>query len=115
MPPVVVASYNVHGGVDGWGRPFDVVGACRRLDADVLVLQECWSPDGDASLAARVAAALGYRAEELPFARGRISRPHADPGRRWGPRLWARHASGLRLDGRRGERALAPGRPGVAG
>ena len=43
MPDLTIASYNIH-----WGRgpkrrghpPFDVVAACRRLDADVLVLQE---------------------------------------------------------------------------
>src|SRR5580698_6626735 len=44
MENVVVASFNVHGGVDGFGRPFDVVGSCRAIDADVLILQECWSP-----------------------------------------------------------------------
>ncbi len=41
---LVVASFNVHMGVDGWGRPYDVVATCRRLDADVLVLQEAWTP-----------------------------------------------------------------------
>ena len=33
----VAASFNVHAGIDGWGRPHDVLGLCRRLDADVLV------------------------------------------------------------------------------
>ena len=64
----VVASYNVHGGVDGFGRPFDVVGACRQVDADVLVLQETWSPDEGRSLAHRVGDTLGYHVEELAMA-----------------------------------------------
>ena len=58
---VTVASFNLH-----WGRrprtytPFDVVAACRELDADVLALQEVWRPDGGPSVADEVAAALGY-------------------------------------------------------
>jgi hypothetical protein len=44
MDGLVVASFNVHGGVDGFGRPFDVIAACGELDADLVVLQESWSP-----------------------------------------------------------------------
>lgn len=62
MPELTVASFNIH-----WGRgpkrggfaPFDVVEACRTLDADVLVLQESWAPDDDLSDHQRVADALG--------------------------------------------------------
>jgi endonuclease/exonuclease/phosphatase family metal-dependent hydrolase len=111
MPPLVVASFNVHGGVDGWGRPFDVVDACREIGADVLMLQESWSPDGGVSVAERVARELGYAAVELEFARGRMATPQ-DPGMpRWGPRLWARSSHGMRLDRRRAvatERGAAP-------
>lgn len=61
MPELTVASYNIH-----WGRgpkrhgqaPFDVVEACRRLDPDVLVLQESWAPDDGPSDHRRVADAL---------------------------------------------------------
>jgi endonuclease/exonuclease/phosphatase family metal-dependent hydrolase len=109
MAHVSVASYNVHGGVDGWGRPFDVVDACRRIDADVLVLQEAWCPDGGPSMARVVADALGYVPVEQPFARGRIVAPPADTPDRWGPHVGARTAWGLRLDRRhfpgRGDRA----------
>ena len=103
MPRLVVASYNVHGGVDGWGRPFDVVDACRRLDADVLMLQESWSPDVGVSTAQDVARQLGYVAVELPFARGRIVAPVTSvevPDDRWGPHVWVRNLHGLRLDRR---------------
>lgn len=62
MPELTIASYNIH-----WGRgakragypPFDVVEAARRLDADVLVLQESWAPDGRLSDHQRIADALG--------------------------------------------------------
>lgn len=62
MPEVTIASYNIH-----WGHgptrqgnpPFDVVAACRQLDADILVLQESWAPDDGPSDHQRVADALG--------------------------------------------------------
>lgn len=116
MPRVVVASFNVHGGVDGWGRPYDVVDVCRRIGADILMLQECWSPDGEVSLTDRVASQLGYGAVELTFARGRISLPPDDASERWSPRLWSRSAYGTRLDRRRtfwSDRRAARSRAGL--
>src|SRR3954465_9816178 len=61
MESMTVASFNIH-----WGhrlrtyQPYDLVAACRELDADVLALQEVWRPDGESSTAETVAAALGY-------------------------------------------------------
>lgn len=114
MPRLVVASFNVHGGVDGWGRPFDVVDACRRIGADVLMLQECWLPDGGVSTTEHVASQLGYTSVELAFARGRIVGPPDGPVQRWGPRLLSHSVHGLRLDHRRSmsadQRAVARGR-----
>lgn len=40
---LTVANFNLHAGVDGWGRPFDYLAACRSLDADVVVLEEAWT------------------------------------------------------------------------
>lgn len=82
---VVVATFNVHAGVDGWGRPFDVVAACRSIDADVLVLEECWAPEpaGGAGIAAEVADALGYERRELTLATGRRAQPRPDATERW--------------------------------
>lgn len=79
----VVATFNLHAGVDGWGRPFDVVAACRSLDADVVVLEENWAPDDGPSLAAQVAAALGYRSYEHALAGGRLARPDPAADDRW--------------------------------
>jgi endonuclease/exonuclease/phosphatase family metal-dependent hydrolase len=62
VPELTIASFNIHWGLGPRGNgfpPFDVVEACRRLDADVLVLQECWAPDDDLSDHLRVADALG--------------------------------------------------------
>jgi hypothetical protein len=66
-----VATFNVHAGVDGWGRRFDVVGACRAIDADVLVLQETWTPESGTGIAATVGGALGYAVFQQPLAGGR--------------------------------------------
>jgi endonuclease/exonuclease/phosphatase family metal-dependent hydrolase len=100
---VVVASWNVHSGVDGWGRPFDVVGVCRVLDADVLVLLETWHPDGALSTGQEIAQCLGYKIEERTIAKAtmlpppRSDRPELESAR-WGPSLWHRAPHGPRLD-----------------
>src|SRR4051794_9560211 len=66
MQSVSVASFNIH-----WGRhprthePFDVLDACRRLDADVLAVQEVWRADGERSVTAEVADRLGYQLHEV--------------------------------------------------
>lgn len=105
MPELVVATYNVHGGVDGWGRPFDVVAACRELAADVLVLEELWAEAGT-DLASDVAGTLGYEAHVLPMAPGVLHPPVAPTAGQWGPPRWRRRGVGLRLDPRHGP---APG------
>ncbi len=86
---LTLATFNVHMGVDGWGRPYDVVGECARLDADVLVLQESWEPDdGSPSTAGLVAHQLGYDTlTEVALARGRLYSPHPTDTDRWGPWL----------------------------
>lgn len=59
---LVLAVLNVHGGIDGYGRPFDAVGALLGLDADVVVVAEDWSGEDPAdSIAAAAAARGGYR------------------------------------------------------
>jgi len=84
---LTVATFNVHCGVDGWGRPLDVVAECAALDADVLIMQESWTPAaGGASTAAHVAEHLGYQVYEEELATGRIFPPHPSANHRWGPR-----------------------------
>jgi endonuclease/exonuclease/phosphatase family metal-dependent hydrolase len=99
---LTLATFNVHLGVDGWGRPFDVVAACRSLHADVLVLQESWAPEGGGpSTAEVVAGALGYAVvAEQGLAHGRLFDPVATTSTRWGPPMvpWQ---GAFRLDGER--------------
>ncbi len=62
MPEATVASFNVHWGHGPHrvGSPrFDLATACGDLDADILILQESWAPDGEPSDHQRVADLLG--------------------------------------------------------
>jgi len=117
-PPTVLtlATFNVHLGVDGWGRPYDVVGACRALDADVLVLQESWAPDGgDPSTAATVGDRLGMEVvAEVGLAHGRLFAPSVTAGPRWGPRV-GQLRKAFHLDGERWGGAGRDDRPFVYG
>src|SRR3546814_3539543 len=65
---LTVASFNIH-----WGRgrrsqgfpPFDVVEACKQLDADVIALQESWAPNRGVAQHDAVAEALGYEVQAV--------------------------------------------------
>lgn len=80
-----MASFNIHAGMDGWGRRFDLVEACRRLRADVIALQEAFSPRDAPSQADVVGQRLGYEVAELPLARGWRRRDPIWAGRGWQP------------------------------
>lgn len=85
---LTVASFNAHYGRDRRGRPFGVVEVCRRLDADLLVVQESWIPDDGEGEADRAARQLGYHAKHVPMGTARVA------GRK--PRLVPRqHGQGL--------------------
>jgi len=97
-----LATFNLHAGIDGWGRPFDVVAACRAIDADVLVLQECWSPDSGPGTAKAVGSALGYDVFEHELARGRRGGTDPRADHRWiGPFSWFGSSHSLYLDSER--------------
>ncbi len=114
---MTLATFNTHMGVDGWGRAYDLVGECRDLHADLLVLQESFAPDGDgASTARRVADELGYQlVAEVGLSRAKRFEPVATTSTRWSP--WPSPLrQAFRLDGERwrsGDRA--PKRPYVRG
>lgn len=102
-----VAAFNLHAGIDGYGRAFDVVEACRKLDTEVLVLVEMFSPHAGPSQAEQVADALGYggRVERAlyPAWRLRAPAPFAPEGS-WEPkRSYPRTQRALRIGGGRGQ------------
>lgn len=114
MANISVASFNTRWGRDVRGRPIDVAAVVRRLDADVVVLQESWRPSGGAGLARTVGGLLGYRVFELPLARGSVvtsTRPRPLPS---GIR---RPAPGYLDPTRRADRlrGFRPGRSATAG
>ena len=42
-----IVSLNLHCGLSGSGRPFDVAGVLTGLDADIIAVQEAWWPAGE--------------------------------------------------------------------
>jgi endonuclease/exonuclease/phosphatase family metal-dependent hydrolase len=86
MPELTVATFNLHAGIDGWGVPFDVVACCAQLDADVLLLQETWTPEDGVGLASMLADSLGYKVHEATLSGAMIFQGATKAGRRWGPR-----------------------------
>ena len=97
-----IANYNMHCGMDGWGRPYDYVSAVRALDADVIVLEEAWTTDGDGGggQAAEAARALGYQIATHATGRGRRIRTQPDAPETWRPRsLLAEENKALYMDG----------------
>lgn len=96
---LTVGSYNLH-----WGRghrwhhypAFDVLAAARTIDADVLVLQECWLPDGGQADVNAIGGQLGYEVHLRPLARSVagdhphvVARADAPDAASHGEGLWA--------------------------
>ena len=85
MAELSLASFNIHYGVRPGPEPhatFDVTAALATLDADVLVIQEVWRPDGGPSAVDDAAASSGSRSTTsssgAATVRGRW--PHATTG-----------------------------------
>ncbi|HEY6480709.1 MAG TPA: endonuclease/exonuclease/phosphatase family protein [Streptosporangiaceae bacterium] len=66
-PTVTIASLNLHCGLSGGGRPFDVAAVLAKLDADIIAVQEDWWARDDGTdpvaEAARARDAQLFRAE----------------------------------------------------
>jgi Endonuclease/Exonuclease/phosphatase family len=105
---VVVANFNIHAGIDGWGREFDAVGACLGFGADVLVIEEDWVGDDPCeSIGARIARDGGYEIITAPLSQARRRRTTANTTahpKRWQPRLSPGFRRPLLLDGPPGSR-----------
>jgi endonuclease/exonuclease/phosphatase family metal-dependent hydrolase len=80
-----IANYNMHCGMDGWGRPYDFIAAISALRSDVIVLEEAWTPEGEGEggQAAEAARALGYQVVTHSVGHGRRVRPQPDAGASW--------------------------------
>jgi endonuclease/exonuclease/phosphatase family metal-dependent hydrolase len=81
---LTVTNYNMHCGMDGWGRPYDYVSVISSFDSDVIVLEESWTTEGEAEgQAEQVAAALGYQIVAHTLGSGRRVRAPAHADSSW--------------------------------
>src|SRR5262245_25110907 len=82
MSDFTLVSFNAHSGFqprrNGVCLPYDLESVLCGFDADVVVVQETWWPDGEESAVDRAAAALGHQVFALPFGRGVM-----EPWPRW--------------------------------
>jgi len=80
-----IANFNMHCGMDGWGRPYDYLAAIADLDADIVVLEESWTAEGDAAggQAEQAARHLGFQVVRQVVGEGRRIRPQPDADDRW--------------------------------
>jgi endonuclease/exonuclease/phosphatase family metal-dependent hydrolase len=90
---VRVATFNLHAGVDGWGRPTRVLDVVKDLDADVMILPETWRAEDGPDFYDDLRTSLHLTGGFVPLARGERVTTGAG-GKSWQPRL--AHFSGER-------------------
>ena len=78
-----VATYNVHAGVDAWGRTVDAAGEAAKLDADIYLLQENWVDGAGGSVARDLGTLVGGSVHEVALAHGRRALPHPEAAADW--------------------------------
>ncbi len=79
-----IANFNMHCGIDGWGRPYDYAAAITSLGTDVIVLEEAWTHEGDADgQADEVARLLGFQVVSHLLGEGRRIRPQSGADDSW--------------------------------
>ena len=79
-----VATFNLHAGVDGWGRPTGALEHALTLKADVLICPETWRGDRGSDLYQELATGLGMEGIFVALATGeRVST--GTGGRSWQP------------------------------
>jgi endonuclease/exonuclease/phosphatase family metal-dependent hydrolase len=83
---VRVATFNLHAGVDGWGRRSHAVDVAIEINADVLIAPETWRGDDGEDLYATLTSTLAYQGVFAPLAAAeRVST--GTNGRGWQPLL----------------------------
>jgi hypothetical protein len=107
VPELSVVSFNCHAGLqarrNGACEPYDLAGVLRGFDADVIVVQESFRPDGGVAPAVQVAEELGHTVRLL-VAPGRAGPRRTRPGTGWSA-LITRQPSRQVSHGCRGHRA----------
>lgn len=81
-----VVTFNLHAGVDGWGRPTDALEHLISLAPDVAICPELWRGDDGTDFVGELTTRLSMSGEFVPLARAeRVTTGHG-PGR-WQPLL----------------------------
>ena len=81
-----VATFNLHAGVDGWGRPTGALEHAASLNADILICPETWRGDDGVDFFADLQSRLTMTGIFVPLARAeRVTTGRA--GATWQPRL----------------------------
>ena len=81
-----VATFNLHAGVDGWGRPTGALEHAASLEADILICPETWRGDDGTDFYAELQTRLAMTGLFVPLARAeRVTSGRA--GTTWQPRL----------------------------
>jgi len=83
---VRVATFNLHAGVDGWGRPTRVLDLVAALDADLYVLPEIWRGDDGPDFFEDLRHSLHVEGIFAPLSRGERVTTGVG-GSTWQPRL----------------------------
>jgi endonuclease/exonuclease/phosphatase family metal-dependent hydrolase len=83
---VRVATFNIHAGVDGWGRPTSALEHAFTLGADVLICPETWRGEQGSDLYQELSDGLGMQGTFVSLATGkRLTTGRG--GKSWQPRL----------------------------
>jgi endonuclease/exonuclease/phosphatase family metal-dependent hydrolase len=76
MPELKITSFNCHAGLqarrNGVCEPYDLDAVLRSFDADVIVVQESWTPDTGTSAVRTFGDSIGAEVFELRFGRARL-------------------------------------------
>ena len=88
-----VVTFNLHAGVDGWGRRTGALEHLISLAPDVAICPELWRGDGGEDMVATLTERLGMRGEFVALARAERVATGQGP-RRWQPLL--AHVTGER-------------------
>lgn len=81
-----VATFNIHAGVDGWGRPTPALEHALTLGADVLICPETWRGEQEPDLYQELADGLGMQGTFVALATGKRLTT-GKGGNTWQPRL----------------------------
>lgn len=81
-----VATFNLHAGVDGWGRPTGALAQALTLQADVLICPETWRGEDGVDQYQDLATTLGMDGIFVPLATGKRM-TNGTGGRGWQPFL----------------------------